>query len=113
MLSFQEIYESLKYPNSKMVQGELTIEGFTPDMYEDLYYTILESLEPYIKGNYEEWYTKKARSHHKRKARSRNTFDFYDPQYEKHVWDQTIREQLVVLKFFCQHKVHSKYQPKI
>lgn len=107
---FMDLYQSLK--GTRVVQGELTIQDFTPGMYEDLYYMLLEEIAPYIGENYEYWYTKTARSYHRYKARSRHTFDFYDPQVEKDVGSQTIREQLATLKYYLQKRAYSRYPLK-
>lgn len=106
----KELYESLI--GTRVVQGELTIPDFSPEMYEDLYYALLETLAPYIGQNYEFWYTKTARSYHRYKARSRNTYDFYDPQVEKDVHSQTIREQLATIKYYLQKRAYSRYPLK-
>lgn len=110
-MSIKELYDSLKGV-SKMVQGELTIPDFTEEDYEDLYYTLLEELSEHIGDNYEFWYTKWARSFHKYKSRYRHTFDFLDPQYEKPVEVQTIREQLSTIKFYLQKRAYSRYPKK-
>jgi hypothetical protein len=90
----------------------LTVPDFTDAEYEELYYTLLECLAPYIGENYEYWYTKVARSYHRYKARGRNTPDFYDPQYEKGVESQTVREQLATLKYYIQKRAYSRYPLK-
>jgi hypothetical protein len=110
-VTIPEIYESLK-GRSRVINGELTIPGFTDEDYEELYYTLLEMLAPYIGNNYEYWYTKWARAYHRQKALSRHTVDFYDPQYEKPVHDQTIREQLATIKFFVTRRTYSRYARK-
>lgn len=106
----KELYESLK--GTRVVQGELTIKDFDDDMYEELYYSLLETLAPYIGNNYEFWYTKTARSFHRYKARSRRTFDFYDPHFEKSVESQSIREQLATIKYYLQKRAYSRYEIK-
>lgn len=110
-MDIKEIYNSLK-GSSRVVQGELTIPDFTPADYEELYYTILGELAPYIGDNYEFWYTKVTRSYHRYKARGRHTFDFYDPQYEKGLESQSIREQLATLKYYIQKRAYSRYDVK-
>jgi hypothetical protein len=109
-MNIKELYESLK--GTRAIQGELTVPNFTDENYEDLYYYLLEELKEHIGSNYEYWYTKTARAFHKYKARGRNTFDFYDPQYEKPVESQTIREQLATIKFYCQKRAYSRYPRK-
>lgn len=106
----KEIYESLK--GTRVHQGELLIQDFTDADYKELYYYLLEELAPIIGDNYEFWYTKVARSYHRYKARGRHTFDFYDPQYEKSVESQTIREQLATLKYYVQIRAYSRYPLK-
>lgn len=108
--AFKELYTGLK--GTRVVQGELTIPDFTPEMYEELFYTLLEELAPYIGANYEYWYIKTARSFHRYKARSRHTLDFYDPQVEKGVESQSIREQLATLKYYLQKRAYSRYPLK-
>lgn len=97
---------------SRARQGELTIDGFADGDYEAYYYALLEQLAPFIGENYEHWYTTWARRQHRKKGKSRHTFDFYDPQYEKHVSEQTIREQLVTIKFFLERRSASAYGKK-
>lgn len=109
-MSPSEIYESLK--GTRVKQGELTIADFTDSMYEDLYYTLLEELAEHIGGNYEFWYTRIARSYHKYKQRSHKTYDYPDPQYEKALDSQTIREQLATIKYYCQKRAYSRYPKK-
>jgi hypothetical protein len=109
-MDLKEIYNDLK--GTRVNQGELTIPNFTDPDYEELYYYLLETLAPYIGENYEFWYTKTARSYHKYKARGRRTFDFYDPQYEKSVGSQSIREQLATLKYYLQKRAYSRYPLK-
>jgi hypothetical protein len=112
MNHLKDLYDSLK-GSSRCVQGELTIPDFKDEDYKELFFTLLEELSPYIGSNYEYWYTKTARSYHRYKARGRHTFDFYDPQYEKDVESQTIREQLATLKYYLQKRAYSRYEPKI
>jgi hypothetical protein len=109
-MTYKELYESLK--GTRVIQGELWIPDFTDEDYEELYYMLLEELAPAIGTNYEYWYTKTARSYHRYKARGRHTFDFYDPQYEKSVGSQTIREQLATLKYYIQKRAYSRYPLK-
>lgn len=110
-MELKELYNSLK--GTRATQGELTIPDFTEADYEELYYYLLGELAPYIGSNYEYWYTKTARSYHRYKARGRNTFDFYDPQYEKEVSSQTIREQLATIKYYLQRRAYSRYPNKV
>lgn len=110
-MEFKELYESLK--GTRCVQGELTIPDFSDAEYEELYYYLLEVLAPFIGSNYEYWYTKTARSYHRYKARGRNTFDFYDAQYEKEVSSQTVREQLATIKYYLQRRTYSRYPNKV
>lgn len=109
-MDFKNLYNQLK--GTRITKGELTIADFTNEDYENLYYTLLEMLAPFIGENYEHWYVQKARSYHKYKQNSRKTFDFYDPQYEKPMEAQTIREQLATIKFFIQKRAYSKYPSK-
>lgn len=109
-MDLKDLYENLK--GTRVRQGELEIPDFTSEMYEELYYSLLEILAPYIGDNYEYWYTKTARSYHKYKARSRHSMDFYDPQYEKSVESQTIREQLATIKYYLQKRAYSRYPLK-
>lgn len=104
-MSPEEIYEQLK-GRSWLVQGELTIDGFEEHDYEQLYYLILEALAPDIKGNYEYWYNRRRRGYHNFKARNTTTYDFYDPVYEKPLSQQTVREQLGLLKYVCYRKAN-------
>jgi hypothetical protein len=97
-MDFKELYNQLK--GTKNINGEFTILDFTDEDYENLYYTLLEMLSPFIGENYEYWYMQKARSFHKYKQSSRKTYDFFDPQYEKPLETQTIREQLATIKYF-------------
>src|SRR5213079_313587 len=106
-MDFKNLYNQLKGV-SRVKKGELWITDFTNEDYENLYYTLLEMLEPFIGDNYEFWYTQKARSYHKYKQGKAHTFDFYDPTYEKPLEMQTIREQLATLKFFIQKRAYSK-----
>lgn len=110
-MNFKELYSQLKGV-SRVKDGELCITDFTDEDYENLYYTLLEMLSPFIGENYEYWYTQKARSYHKQRLAKAHTYDFYDPQFEKPVEAQTIREQLVVIKFFIQRRAYSKYPMK-
>lgn len=104
------LYEELK--GTRVIQGQLTIPDFEYGDYEELYYMLLEHLAPAIGDNYDFWYTKWARSYHRQKARSRRTFDFVDPQFEKEVGSQTIREQLATIKFYLQKRAYSKFPLK-
>lgn len=110
-LTIQEIYDQLK-GNSRMIGGELTIPDFTEDDYEALFEVIVASLAEFIGDNYEFWYTKVARSFHRQKALSRHRHDFYDPQYEKPLAEQTTREQLATLKFYVTRRTYSRYGKK-
>lgn len=110
-MNIPEIYKSLK-GNSRVIRGELTIPDYQDEDYENLYYFLLEALAQHIGQNYEWWYVKWARSYHRQKALSRHTVDFYDPQYEKPVEAQTIREQLATIKFFTTRRTYSRYGAK-
>lgn len=110
-MNIPELYQSLKGV-SRARHGELTIEGYTDEDYENLFYVLLEELADHIGDNYEYWYTKWARSFHRQKALSRHTHDFYDPQYEKPLHEQTIREQLCTIKYFLTRRTHSRYGKK-
>lgn len=105
-----ELYESLK-GNSRMIQGQLTIEGFNDEDYENLWRLILEELRDaeILTGDYEFFYRKWAGSYYQKFLRDRNSFYGYCPQYEKPLDGQTIREQLVVLKHFVQRRFYSRY----
>jgi hypothetical protein len=109
-MTMKELYESLL--GTKCVQGALTVQGFDESMYEELYYTLLEYLAPQIGDDYEFWYTNVSRRYHRYKARGRHTPDFYDPQYEKNVESQTIREQLATIKYYIQKRAYSRYPLK-
>lgn len=111
MASIPELYKSL-VGISRSVNGELTISGFSDADYEQLYDYLLEELSEYINGNYEFWYTTWSRRQHRKKARGTTRADFYDPHFEKHVFDQTIREQLVTIKFFLERRSASRYAKK-
>lgn len=92
----EEVYEQLRY-RAREVQGELTIEGFTDADYDLLYELVLEAFAPYV-GNYDYWYRRKCVTYNRYKARHTTTYDFYDP-HMKDLSEQTVREQLAVLKW--------------
>lgn len=110
-VNIPELYQQLK-GKSRAVNGEMTIAGYDDEDYEALFYFLLDEISDFIGDNYEYWYTKWARSFHRQKALARHTHDFYDPQYEKPVHEQTIREQLCTIKFFITRRTHSRYGKK-
>lgn len=108
----KELYNSLK-GQSRQVSGELYIPGFEDDDYSELWETILESIAPFVGGNYEYFYTKWARTYYRKFLRDRHNVHLYCPQFEKPLETQTIREQLVTLKHFLMVRSHSRYKTKV
>lgn len=96
-MDIDELYLNLAN-NSRQVQGELTIEGFDDEAYDELYETLLSIMAPYIGQNYEYWYSRACIQYHRYKERHNTRYDFYDPHL-KPLEQQTIREQLAVLKW--------------
>ncbi|WP_067936741.1 hypothetical protein [Alicyclobacillus kakegawensis] len=96
--TLDELYESLKGCRSQ--NGELVIPDFTDADYEDLYYAILDSLKDEFGTNYPGWYKIWAYRYHRHRQNNSKTYEFADPPYDLPLEQQTIRNQLVVLKFF-------------
>lgn len=96
-MDIDELYEQLAN-RSRQVQGELTIDGFEDADYEELYEQMLTIMAPYIGHNYDYWYGRACIQYHRYKERHSTRYDFYDP-HMRPLSEQTIREQLAVLKW--------------
>jgi hypothetical protein len=95
----EEWYESLK--GTRTINGELKINGFDREMYEDLYYELLEVLKPYILnvGDFNQWYRKTVTQYIRYRQATNRRYDTYIPQMEP-IEHHTLGEQLAVFKFF-------------
>jgi len=96
-----------------MEQGQLSVRGFDSEAdYEELYYTLLEELAPVIGENYPYWFNRQLAAYYRfNRAKSRSEYRF-DPFQGRDCEQMTIREQLVVLKFYLYRRYYSSYKAK-
>lgn len=92
------LYEEIR--DSVIVNSRLCIEDFEEEDYNELYYFLLDELKSKFKGDYFKWYEKKAWSYHKYRVQTNNKSTIYTLQKDLSVEEQTIREQLAVIKFY-------------
>jgi hypothetical protein len=112
--TIEYLYESLK-GKSRVINGELTIPGYTDEDYEGLYFALLEALAPLTNnfgGDFRYWYAVKCRQYHTFKVSNRRTYHFYDPHVEIDPDYHTIRQRLAVLKFYIGRRRWSRYGRK-
>jgi hypothetical protein len=103
---FKELHEELK--GTRTVNGELKIEGYTRENYEDLYDYLIEFLQPVFHENYWNWYERTCRSYIRFRKANSKSYDIFIPQV-KNVYEHTLGEQLAVLRFYIYRRTHSNY----
>ena len=94
----KELYEQLK--GTYTYKGQLQIEGFEYEDYETLYEVLLEQLAPFFKGDYYDWYDTVATQYKRYRKATNRRYDVKCPQSDLAVEEQTVREQLALMKFF-------------
>lgn len=107
-----DIYETLKDLKARVINHRLTIDGFSAENYEDLYFLILEALNDHIAHDYDAWYRQTAWSYHRFRGINNHNHDWYDPHISRDPMDQDIREQLCVLRFYLMRRHFSNYSKK-
>lgn len=103
----EELYQELK--GTRIINGELFVEDFEEEDYEEIYFYILGELQPLFKGNYVNWYEKKALSYYRYKQRTNRKDLVYIPQKDKPIEEQSTREQLALLKFFISRRRNGSF----
>lgn len=112
-MTANELYEAL-LKQARNVNGELRVKGFTDEtQYAELYDIFLDVLSPVFEGNYEYWYRLQATARHRQLLRTSLHYDFRDPQYELPLENQSIRAQLVLLRWYLTRLVFSDYRIKM
>jgi hypothetical protein len=104
-----ELYEQLK--GTKTVNGELVIEGFDWQDYDQLMNILLQELKPVFKGNFYSWYQRQCVSYYKFRKANARTYDFFCPQVQNPVDTHSIQNQLAVMKFYLYRRANSGYVP--
>ncbi len=97
---------------TRVVQCELTVEGFTEEDYKELYLYLMEVLDPFFKGNFYNWYQEQVLRYYNYKRKTNRTYNFLCTQATTPIEEHTIRERLAVLKFFISRRVQSGYYTK-
>lgn len=107
------LHQSLKA--SHVVGGELRIQGFESEDYQELFNVLLEQLAPLttnFHGNFDFWYAAQCKKCHRHKVASRRTYDFYDPMIEIEPEYHTIGQRLALLKWYISRRKWSGYGDK-
>jgi len=100
-----ELYHGLK--GSRMKRGELTIPDFTDSDYQALYDILVEQLQPHFGSDFFSWFREQTVFHHRYRVAHGANFEINDPLFEKYPYELTVREQLVVLKFYLYRQYYS------
>ena len=111
MPDYRYLYESLK--GTRMEQGQLSITGFETEAdYQELYYTLLEELAPVIHDNYPYWFNRQLAAYYRFNRAKSRSYQLFDPFQGRECEQMTVREQLVVLKFYLYRRYYSSYKTK-